>query len=112
MTFIETPAWCIAATDKAKKGDPDYHDWDETTCDDRIDPIYTKNVLFFLPPDVSLWLELATLTILFFFQVVRNKFRDQDRSSERSWKVQRLLTAISMIDIIVVLCTPNNYGFP
>jgi len=76
MTFIERPAWCIAATDLAKKGDPDYHDWDETSCDSKIDPIYTKNALFFLPPDVTLSLEFITLIVLFLFQVVRNKFRD------------------------------------
>ena len=33
---------------------------------------------------------------------MRNKYRDQDASSEKSWKVQILLTVLSLLDIFVV----------
>ena len=46
------------------------------------------------------------------FQYVRNQFRDFDRGSLFAWRITRALTAVSALDIILVMVTPDSYAYP
>jgi two pore calcium channel protein len=47
------------------------------------------------------------------FQMIRNKYRQQDQGAQRSWKTQKILTAISLIDIFAVMVgVLDGYVYP
>lgn len=66
-----------------------------------------------LPQSVTVAIEISCLIILLLFQFVRNAYRDHDESSRYSWLVLRILSFISIADILICfIFTDDRYNYP
>lgn len=114
LTQFEQPAWCLEIIWQKNNGTPaqkaEFKDWDETYCNDpentytnsnwpKLDPIYTHII------------EITCLMTMLAFQWMRNQYRELDDSSARSWKAQKICTAISLFDIVVLVMIIHSRGY-
>jgi hypothetical protein len=89
-----------------------YPNWDAETCNNE-DQIYTNSNWPKVVPHVSQMIEIVCLLLMMGFQMMRNKYREQDKRARQSWKLQKILTVISLLDIFVVMSgLLVNYVYP
>lgn len=66
-----------------------------------------------LPQWATVTIEIFCLAIILAFSYMRNQYREHDVSSKKSWIAQIVLSAISILDIVVCfVLTGQKYNYP
>ena len=90
--------------------------WSGETCNDQDEKYTNFNLLNKLPPIWSHIMEIFCLLTLIFFQWMRNQYRNFDPSSKLAWKMQKIMTVASLVDIILFVMIINplteSKGYP
>jgi len=90
----------------------EYANFDPDYCNDAAQT-YTSSNMVKLSHYITIPIEIMCLAILIFFQWMRNQYRDHDDSSQLSWDLQRIFSALSLFDLFFVLIVhPTVYPYP